>query len=72
MSAAPGRPQASAHGRTQDDGTPVKRRGWTTWLAVQDGEPPPLPVRLLWMLGIWLASVLSLGVVALLLRWVLD
>jgi len=39
---------------------------------VQDGEPPPLPVRLLWMLGIWLASVLSLGVVALLLRWVLD
>lgn len=50
----------------------MKPGNWTAWLTVQDGEPPPLPVRLLWMLGIWLVSVLSLGLVALLLRWVLD
>lgn len=72
MSTSPGRSPAGSHGSTQREGLPVKRRGWTSWLAVHDGEPPPLPVRLLWMLGIWLASVLCLGLVALLLRWVLH
>lgn len=50
----------------------MKPGSWTAWLTVQNDEPPPLAVRILWMLGIWLASVLCLGVVALLLRWVLD
>ena len=36
------------------------------------GEASPLWKRLAWMAAIWTASVLALGIVAMLLRWWLN
>ena len=51
--------------------TPVFR-----WPAITtqgcDEALPPLWNRLLWMAGIWLASIAALTAVAMLLRWVLK
>lgn len=52
----------------------MKRRHWAArphGSSVR-GQLPSLSKRLLWMLGIWLASVLSLSAVPLVLRWVLG
>jgi hypothetical protein len=36
------------------------------------GEEPPLPRRLAWFVGLWVASVAALAVVAGLIRWWLS
>jgi hypothetical protein len=47
--------------------------GWPAITAARLDEPlPPLWNRLLWMAGIWLASVAVLTAVAMVLRWVLK
>lgn len=46
---------------------------WPTITAAGPGEPlPPLWHRLLWMAGIWAASITALLAVAMVLRWVLQ
>ncbi|MCX2863342.1 DUF2474 family protein [Paucibacter sp. PLA-PC-4] len=46
---------------------------WPTITIAGPEQPlPPLWRRLLWMAGIWLASIAALTAVALLLRWVLK
>ena len=46
---------------------------WPTITATRPGEPlPPLWSRLLWMAGIWAASITALLAVAMVLRWVLK
>lgn len=48
------------------------RLSWPQINPPKSGDATPsLGKRLLWMAGIWLASVLALLAVALLLRWVL-
>ena len=37
-----------------------------------DTETQPLWRRLLWMVGLWAAGVLSVGAVAMVLRWILS
>jgi hypothetical protein len=39
---------------------------------LSEGTPGALYKRLLWMLAIWSMSVLALGIVALLIRWVIQ
>jgi hypothetical protein len=34
--------------------------------------PPPLAIRLLWFVGLWLAGVATLGLIALLIRTALS
>jgi hypothetical protein len=36
------------------------------------GTPDPLYKRLLWMAAIWSVSILALGIVATLIRWVIK
>jgi hypothetical protein len=53
----------------------MKTRGfrWPAITLPHPDEPlPPLWRRLLWMAGIWVASVSALLAVAMLLRWVLK
>ncbi|MDO9134356.1 MAG: DUF2474 family protein [Hydrogenophaga sp.] len=51
--------------------TPLLR--WPAITAASPDEPlPPLWSRLLWMAGIWLASIAVLTAVAMVLRWVLK
>jgi len=51
--------------------TPLPR--WPAITAAHPDEPrPPLWRRLLWMAGIWTASVAALAALALVLRWVLN
>jgi len=46
---------------------------WPAITAAHPGEPlPPLWRRLLWMAGIWAASITALLAVAMVLRWVLK
>ena len=46
---------------------------WPTITSARPDEPlPPLGKRLLWMVGIWAASVTVLLVVAMVIRWVLK
>ena len=46
---------------------------WPAITAAPAEEPlPPLWKRLLWMAGIWLASIAMLTAVAMVLRWVLK
>ncbi len=46
---------------------------WPTISVARSDEPPsPLRVRLLWMVGIWAASISVLLAVAMVLRWVLK
>ena len=46
---------------------------WPAIIAKGSNEPPsPLWRRLLWMAGIWLASIAILSAVAMVLRWVLK
>jgi len=46
---------------------------WPAIAAVRPVEPlPPLWSRLMWMVGIWVASITALLVVAMVLRWVLK
>jgi hypothetical protein len=46
---------------------------WPTITTPSTDEPlPPLWKRLLWMAGIWLASIAALTAVAMVLRWVLK
>jgi len=45
---------------------------WPAIATSPRGEPPPLWSRLLWMAGIWAASVAALLTVAMLLRLVLK
>lgn len=46
----------------------MKLPGWPDIDASRDKEPEPLTVRILWMAGIWAASVLVLLAIAVLLR----
>ncbi len=51
--------------------TPLFR--WLAITAARPDEPlPPLWRRLLWMIGIWAASITALLAVAMVLRWVLK
>ncbi len=46
---------------------------WPAIAAARPDEPlPPLWSRLMWMVGIWVASITALLVVAMVLRWVLK
>ena len=46
---------------------------WPNITAARPEEPlPPLWSRVLWMVGIWVASITALLVVAMVLRWVLK
>ena len=46
---------------------------WPAITASHSNEPlPPLWSRLLWMAGIWAASIAALLAVAMVLRWVLK
>lgn len=46
---------------------------WPAITTADSDEPlPPLWSRLLWMAGIWLASIAALTAVAMVLRWVLK
>ena len=49
------------------------RFGWPDITAARPDEPlPPLWCRLLWMVGIWAASIFALLAVAMVLRWILK
>jgi hypothetical protein len=52
------------------------RPSWLGWPRITAPPPgatlPPLWQRLAWMVGIWLASITALLLVAQLLRWVLK
>ena len=51
----------------------LPRLSWPQIILPKPGDAmPSLGKRLLWMAGIWVASVLALLAVALLLRWVLG
>ena len=51
----------------------LPRLNWPQIILPKPGDAmPSLGKRLLWMAGIWVASVLALLAVALLLRWVLG
>jgi len=46
---------------------------WPAIAVARPDEPsPPLWSRLMWMVGIWVASITALLVVAMVLRWVLK